>query len=190
MLIPSVSNRPRAGALFFLLTAIVWSLSHSTETLARSDSALFQSEKGVRSFDVSGNWMWQESNKSMVPGYVAGFVGLEDEGPTLHVTCETHGTMSVTQSGNTFSGSAEQLQECFTQGGQGPFAIPGDPVLEISRGAITGTSIKFMFGNCLYRGHIVKNPQTYEVLAIAATGNCPEFFQPASFKTLSFVATR
>lgn len=143
---------------------------------------------GVRTYDISGDWQWEESNISMVPGYVAGLIGIEDEGPTLHLTCDSGGTMSFTQDGNTFSGSATQGGECFTHGGQGPF-YPFPSSLEIPSGEVVGRSIHFQFSTCIYRGRLVVDDNG-NVVAIAATGNCPEFFTPASLKTVSFTAIR
>jgi hypothetical protein len=139
-------------------------------------------------YRISGTWQWEELNISVVPGFVAGLIGLEDEGPTLHLTCESGGTMSFTQDGNTFSGSATQGGECITQGGQGPF-YPFPSSLAITNGEITGRSIRFQFGTCTYRGRLVVD-HNCSVLAIAATGNCPEVFTPASLKTVSFTAIR
>jgi hypothetical protein len=143
---------------------------------------------GACTYDISGVWQWEESNISMVPGYVAGLIGLKDEGPTLHLTCESGGKMSFTQDGNTFSGNATQGGECFTGGGQGPF-YPFPSLLAIPSGEIRGRSIRFQFGTCTYRGRLVVD-QNCKVLVIAATGNCPEFFTPASLKTVAFTAIR
>ena len=139
-------------------------------------------------YNISGTSQWEESNISVVPGFVAALIGLEDEGPTLHLTCESGGTMTFTQEGMTFSGSATQGGECFTQDGQGPF-YPFPSSLDITNGEITGRSIRFQFGTCTYRGRLVV-VHNCSVLAIAATGNCPEFFTPASLKTVSFTAIR
>ena len=91
MLIPSFAQRRRSGVLLLLLAALSGSLLHSGETRAQSDNALIQAEssRAVRvkygGYDISGDWLWSESNIIMIPGYVSEFIGIEQEGPTLHL---------------------------------------------------------------------------------------------------------
>jgi hypothetical protein len=178
MLVPSFAQRPRPVALLLLLTTVIWSLSHSGETLAQSDN-----------YDISGDWLWSESNIITVPGYVSGFIGIEEEGPTLHLLCEVTGTLDVTQSGSSFTGEATQTGQCYSQGGQGP-VFPFSPTLHALGEIGPGHSFFIDFGDCEYNGHLSVDPSTGEVTAISATGNCAEVFSPASFKAVGWTAVR
>ena len=141
------------------------------------------------SYEISGDWVWSESNVIMVPGYVSGFLGIEQEGPTLHLDCEVAGTLVITQTGNTYTGEATQSGECFSQGGQGPI-FPFLPTLHPTGEIGPGKSFFIDFGDCEYNGHLSVDPQTREVLAMSATGNCAEIFSPASFKAVGWSAVR
>jgi hypothetical protein len=197
MLFPSFAQRRRPGVLLLLLAAVSGSLLHSGETRAQSDNTTdSESEEiqvateGVRSsYDISGDWLWSESNIITVPGYVSGFIGIEEEGPTLHLLCEVTGTLDVTQSGNSFTGEATQTGECFSQGGQGP-VFPFPPTLHPEGSLGPGRSFFIDFGDCEYNGHLSVDPETGEVIAISATGNCAEVFSPASFKAVGWSAIR
>jgi hypothetical protein len=146
--------------------------------------------EGVRSgYDISGDWLWSESNIIMIPGHVSELIGIEQEGPTLHLKCSVAGTLAVTQTGNTFTGEATQSGECFTQGGQGPI-FPFPPTLHALGEIGPGHSFFIDFGDCEYNGHLSVNPSTGEVTAISATGNCAEVFSPASFKAVGWSAVR
>lgn len=139
-------------------------------------------------YDISGDWQWSEQNILTVPGYGAAFLGLQEEGPTLHFECVSGGTMNIEQDGNTFTATVAQSGECFTQRGQGPF-YPFPSTLDIS-GSVNERSIFIDFGDCEYRGHLVIAPNSSTVRAIAATGNCDEIFTPASFKNVNYTAIR
>jgi hypothetical protein len=195
MLIPSFAQRRRSGVLLLLLAVLSGSLLQSGEARAQSDNALIQAEssRAVRvkssGYDISGDWLWSESNIITIPGYVSEFIGIEPEGPTLHLECSVAGTLAVTQIGNTFAGEATQSGECFTQGGQGPI-FPFPPTLHSVGEIGPGHSFFIDFGDCEYNGHLSVEPSTGEVLAISATGNCAEVFSPASFKALGWSAVR
>jgi hypothetical protein len=69
--------------------------------------------------DVRGTWLWtEEALFSVAAPLTSVFFGIQPEGPITHFTCHESGTMTLTQSGSSFSGTATQDSECRTRGGQ------------------------------------------------------------------------
>lgn len=140
--------------------------------------------------DVSGTWEWSEVTHIRATPFAAEVVfGVTPEGPVTHFTCPSSGTLTVVQSGATFSGTSTQNPSlCTTQGGQtapGPFP----PTLDLVDGELRGRSLRFSFDAgafpCHYRGAFLASTDEWR-----ASGSCevpPEF---GTDKIVGFVATR
>ena len=70
--------------------------------------------------DVSGTWNWTRVDNLAFPAWVAEDVmGIQPEGPITHARCEVAGTMTLVQTGATFSGILMATsQQCVSSGGQ------------------------------------------------------------------------
>jgi hypothetical protein len=79
--------------------------------------------------DLSGIWLWRERVSFSVSQFAATvFFGIEPEGPITHFDCMETGTMDLTQSGASFSGTAAQDSECRTRrSGVQPADLSTDP---------------------------------------------------------------
>ncbi|WP_412061282.1 hypothetical protein [Rubrivirga sp. IMCC45206] len=142
--------------------------------------------------DVSGTWDWSEVTHIRATPFAAGAIfGVTPEGPVTHLSCPSAGTLTVAQTGETFSGTSTQAPAvCTTRGGQtapAPFPL----ALDIT-GEVRGRSLRFTFETggfpCHYRGSLRATGGT--PTAWRATGGCevpPEFGKD---KILDFVATR
>src|SRR5207249_2378430 len=92
--------------------------------------------------DISGTWLWREDVIFSVAAPLTGvFFGIQPEGPITHFRCHETGTMTLTQSGSSFSGTASQASECRTRGGQ-VFSPPVFPSsLDVAEGRVEGRSV-------------------------------------------------
>jgi hypothetical protein len=89
--------------------------------------------------DVEGAWAWSETTVIQFPSFIGEDVfGLESEGPLMFSTCQSSGTMTLSQSGASFTGTTLQSGICTTRGGQS-FDIPW-PSFPVS-GTIHGHSL-------------------------------------------------
>ena len=98
--------------------------------------------------DIGGEWSWSKTEQLTFPAWVAAMFGIDAEGPVTRGTCAVSGTMTVEQTGSTFTGEVATVEQgCVTTGGQ-PFLEGGGTVGPIIDGRIRGRSI-FMqrFGN-------------------------------------------
>lgn len=96
--------------------------------------------------DISGQWNWSERGRLILTVEATPLFGVVPEGPRTILVCESGGTLTIDQSGDTFTGSATQTSSCETNGGQVvvPPAFP--PALDIVDGTIRGARISFTFG--------------------------------------------
>lgn len=132
-------------------------------------------------YTVSGTWDWSEITYINATPFAAQVViGVEPEGRVTHLTCPASGTMTVTQTGDTFHGSSTQNPSvCTTRGGQ-TVTAPFPPTLDLVDGEIRGRSVRFSMDTgdfpCHYRGSLrVSGGDTN---AWHANGSCdipPEF---------------
>ncbi len=141
--------------------------------------------------DLSGAWTWSREEHLTIPDWVAMFViGIQPEGPVTQARCEGSGTMTLEQTGATFTGTAtESSHQCVTSGGQA-FQAPGfaDPIL-IADGRIHGRSIRFSFSSptvtpCPHHA-VISAVDNGLALALDGTGQC---FVPGHPKSESPIA--
>lgn len=141
--------------------------------------------------DLSGAWNWSRVEHLTLPAWVAALVvGIEPEGPITQVTCEGSGTMTIDQSGRTFSGTATQtIHGCETAGGQ-QFQSPGasDPIV-VADGRISGRSIHFRFESPTVKpcphDATISEIHAGTAVALTGTGRC---FVPGHPKSESPIA--
>ena len=67
--------------------------------------------------NLAGPWEWTHSTVFVLPAGVAAAVlppqgAAHVTGPVAHIDCTVSGTMFITQSGSTFSGTATQSSSC------------------------------------------------------------------------------
>jgi hypothetical protein len=137
--------------------------------------------------DVSGAWQWREEVVSLMPREIALLIGLTPEGTVTHVTCTDQGTMTLVQTGSTFTGAVTQTSLCRTRGGQEFSAFP--PELAVTDGRVEGRSLRFSFGGCPY--HAVATLAGDGVaVQLKGTGVCPVELRPALLKTVTWEAAR
>ena len=142
--------------------------------------------------NIAGTWTWQQTTMfEALPFTAKEILGIEPEGPVTRVTCESGGTMFLTQSGASFSGSATQASTCRTQGGVvfNPVPVPFPPAPPVENGTIQGHNFRFDFSGCPQTGAIrVANAYAVE---LRGTGDCslPREWV-ASYKDVRFVARR
>ncbi len=133
--------------------------------------------------DISGTWLWREDVIFSVAAPTTGvFFGIEPEGPITHFRCHETGTMTLTQSGSSFSGTASQASECRTRGGQ-VFSPPVFPSsLDVAEGRIEGHSVHMLFGagdiNCPY--HATISMEAGQAVSLNGSGRCIEPGHPHS----------
>lgn len=128
--------------------------------------------------DLSGAWIWSRVDQITMPAWVAEqLAGIEPEGPVTHARCEGSGTMTLTQQGASFEGTALQTtQECRTRGGKG-FTSPGSAApIQITGGRITGAAIRFdlatpMVIPCPYQA-VITAMRDGTAVALSGTGRC------------------
>ncbi|WP_412069166.1 hypothetical protein [Rubrivirga sp. IMCC43871] len=142
--------------------------------------------------DVSGTWDWSEVTHIRATPFAAEAVfGVTPEGPVTRLSCPSAGTLTVTQTGETFSGTSTQAPAvCTTHGGQTAPA-PFPPTLDIA-GEVRGRRLRFTFETggfpCHYRGRLRASggsPTEWR-----ARGSCEVPPELGKDKILGFVATR
>ncbi len=99
---------------------------------------------------VNGNWTFQEL--------------LSNAG--IGLTCADSATITLTQSGQTFTGTYAQTGVCSQGGQQGANDGNGN----VTNGVIKGDSIAFNEDNCLYTGTTTGNPAT----RMGGNVDCPD----------------
>jgi hypothetical protein len=128
--------------------------------------------------DLSGAWNWSRVEQLTMPSWVAEFVfGIDPEGPITRVTCAPSGTMTLIQTGATFTGTATQTtHNCETAGGQqfqsSDAAIP----IVVAEGRISGRAIRFSWAGptvnpCPHQATI-SVIQGDTAVALTGTGHC------------------
>jgi len=83
-------------------------------------------------FDIDGDWYWEEA------------VG----DTALSVTCADTGTITVNQSGVTFTATGHITGSCVGPGGTAPI----DGAINVTSGKISGSTVTFNADGCPYRG--------------------------------------
>jgi hypothetical protein len=146
-------------------------------------ASLPQAAKSAAVADISGTWLWSEEVIFSVAAPLTGvFFGIQPEGPITHFTCHETGTMTLIQAGASFSGTASQLSECRTRGGQvfSPPVFP--PTLDVADGTIEGRSVHLLFGagdiNCPCRATI--SMEGGQAVRLTGSGRCIEPGHPLS----------
>jgi hypothetical protein len=159
--------------------------------------------------DVSGAWVWAAAGQLTVPASVVQrLFGIEPEGPITHLRCESSGTMQLSQTGATFSGSATRTAVTCETGRGHVFAPPVMAFpnsLPVADGVITGRAIHFLIGSvaglgCPHNGAITSLDSGIAT-TLRASGRCiipghpqsPAPVDPPPLGTshdTSFVATR
>jgi hypothetical protein len=126
---------------------------------------------------LTGEWSWSRVENVRMPYELADMIpNVDPEGPMTQARCEGSGTMMLTQTGTTFSGTAAQsLNQCVTQGGQ-QFTPPGSDLLIMVDGRIRGASIQFSFANafltpCPHAG-VISVVEDGLAQTLTATGRC------------------
>ncbi len=99
---------------------------------------------------VNGNWKFQELLN----------------GATIGLTCADSAAISLTQSGQTFTGTYAQTGVC-SQGGQTGANNGNGP---ITNGTVKGDSVAFNEDTCLYTGTMTGNPAS----RMSGTVDCPD----------------
>jgi hypothetical protein len=164
-------------------------------SLALASLPLRAHESGAPVVDLSGIWQWRQTTQMTLRSFVAQmFFGIDPEGPTTHVRCESTGTLTLAmQTDSTFTGSTTQSSVCRTQDGVVFAAFP--PTLQVENGRILGHSFSFDFTSggfpCPQTGSIeVRDGQAVE---LRGTGDCSLPIEPplaGSYKDIQLVATR
>lgn len=127
--------------------------------------------------DVAGSWIWTSEEHLTFPAFVAQvIIGIQPEGPTTTARCTNVGTMTLIQSGASFTGTANRTaHECVTKGGQ-IFQDPGAfAPLAIEDGEIRGRSFRLLLLAgplaCPHHGS-VSNVQNGVATALKGGGRC------------------
>jgi hypothetical protein len=178
----ALSKRPRSLRLVLTLVLVAGALPGSVRA-------------GRAAPDISGAWTWNELVIVTAPGSViAGLFGIQIEGPIMHMTCQSGGGLTIQQSGESFTGSADQQWSCISSGGQSAAQGPFPPTFGIS-GEIAGRSLHFTADvgqgvSCSYRGDVRVSNDTAS--SFHTTGGCdvPLPFHPNMNKSVYFDATR
>ncbi len=105
---------------------------------------------GPSSTGVSGNWKFQELLS-------ASGIGL---------TCADSAAITLTQTGQTFTGTYNQTGVCSANGQSGP----NDGTGNITNGRVSGDSVVFNEDNCAYTGTFKGSPAT----SMTGTVSCPD----------------
>lgn len=153
--------------------------------------------------DLSGAWDWYETGHLNLSLEAAALFGVTPEGPRTQIRCESGGTMTIVQSGDTFTGTATQSSLCESNGGQVFVPAPFPPALDIIGGRISGRHVEFLFGAgpipCPYKASA--RMEGGSVVALVGSGKCivpghPQSPLPvpppptAPTKTIEWIATR
>jgi hypothetical protein len=90
---------------------------------------------GPSTTDLGGAWAWREAVTFAAMG----------------LGCSDTGTVTLSQSGNSFTGSGSQIGQCTRMGGQPQeFTLP----FTLAEGALTGSSVEFTVDGCPYTGRV------------------------------------
>jgi hypothetical protein len=177
-----MSNALRLSWLALALAAA--GCNDRQEPLAPSDgTSLLVASESAPVADLSGTWLWREDVIFSVAAPTTGvFFGIQPEGPITHFRCHESGTMTLIQSGSSFSGTASQASECRTRGGQ-VFSPPVFPAtLDVAEGTIEGRSLHMLFGagdiNCPY--HATISMEGGQAVSLNGSGRCIEPGHPLS----------
>lgn len=140
---------------------------------------------GADATEIGGDWMWSREEILTFPAWVAGAIfGIEPEGPTTTARCQGAGTMSLSQTDDTFDGMMVQTaHECVTSGGQ----VFQDPAafapVAVTDGQIRGRSLHFMLDgplvDCPYSG-VIAGVENGVATALSGRGRCILPGHPAS----------
>ena len=109
---------------------------------AGAQNATVQSPQNVGgpAIDVSGEWELSGEYFVYLLEWAAPFFGFQPEGTRTHLRCHYTGTLTLAQTGSTFSGTYTEDGVCESAGGQvGPVVVTG----EIANGTIRGRSIQY-----------------------------------------------
>jgi hypothetical protein len=91
--------------------------------------------------DVSGEWEYRGEYFIYLLELAASFFGFEPEGTRTHLRCRHTGTLTLAQSGSTFTGTYTEDGVCESAGGQvRPVVVAAG---EIANGTIRGRSIQY-----------------------------------------------
>lgn len=193
-----------AGALF-MVAACGDAADPTSPAIDESDhvAVLGGSSNAQAPVDISGAWDWHETGRVNLTVEAATMFGVTPEGPRTHITCESGGTLTIVQTGDTFTGFATQSSLCESNGGQVFVPAPFPPALDVVDGRINGRHIEFVFGAgpipCPYKASA--RVEGGAVAALVGTGRCivpghPQSPLPvppppvAPTKTIRWVATR
>ena len=118
-------------------------------------------ENTKQTYDLTGNWTWEETVRSAIPPFIAELIPIVPEGEVTYLSCNGGGQLQLAQTGDAVTGTATQAGVCFTDGGQGPFWPPSfPPQLVVTAGVISGKDLSFSFNNCHYTAKIVGSGDT------------------------------
>ena len=157
--------------------------------------------------DVSGAWVWSTTEHLTLPPFVAEQIfEITPEGMVTQLWCQTSGTLTLVQTGSTFTGSGTQSATCETGGGHRfdspPTATP--PTIQVNDGRIRGKALEFTVDSggmdCPHKGAITDLDGAVAT-ELRATGRCivpghpksPVPLEPppaGTSKSISWVATR
>ena len=115
-----MTTRRQLWLVACLVLAVGWACGDSGTSL------------GPTSFDVSGDWYWEES--------------LQD--PALSLACFDSGGIAVTQDGPRLTAAGQQNGYCSGPAGTSPFGAP----FAMTAGTIAGTTARFRIEPCPYQG--------------------------------------
>lgn len=83
-------------------------------------------------FDIDGDWYWEEAVADT----------------SLSVTCADTGSITVNQTGVTFTATGHIIGSCVGPGGTAPI----DGAINVTSGKISGSTVTFNADGCPYRG--------------------------------------
>ena len=166
------------------LAVVAAACNEGHDPFAPADGASLRlASKSAPVADISGTWLWSEEVIFSVAAPLTGvFFGIQPEGPITHFTCHESGTMTLIQAGSSFGGTASQVSECRTRGGQvfSPPVFP--PTLDVAEGTIKGRSAHMLFGagdiNCPYHASI--SMEGGRAVSLNGSGRCIEPGHPLS----------
>lgn len=148
--------------------------------------------------NLAGPWEWTHSTVFVLPAGVAAAVlppqgAAHVTGPVAHIDCTVSGTMFITQSGSTFSGTATQSSSCRVRTGGPAFAWPFvyQPAFNVDDGRVMGHAFQFkVLPLCQNRG--AARVAGGVTVSWRATGKCdpPIPDHPAVGKTKTWEAWR
>jgi len=151
---------------------------------------------GAETPNISGTWDWTGRTIILGPGSpeILWFFGVKSEGPVLYLICNAWGTLTISQTGSSFTGTTDQASECTTRGGQHTTQTPFPNSFGLA-GSIHGHAVSIDADGgdgipCSYSGSI--SVQNGVVTQFHTTGGCdvPLPFHPAMTKDINFDGVR